>query len=48
MGTDIHAYAEFRNNFGQWEEIPDYKPLSDRDYGVFSFVAGVRFRNDFL
>ncbi|MGO0309572.1 hypothetical protein ACTL6P_23850 [Endozoicomonas acroporae] len=48
MGTDIHAYAEFRNNVGQWEEIPDYKPFSDRDYDVFSLFAGVRFRNDYV
>lgn len=47
MGTDIHVYAEFRNNAGQWEEISDYEPFGGRNYDVFSFFAGVRFRNDY-
>lgn len=47
MGADIHAYAEFRNNLGLWEEIQDYEPFSDRNYNVFSFFAGVRFGNDY-
>ena len=47
MGADIHAYAEFRNDAGQWQEIPQYEPFGSRDYNTFSFFAGVRFRNDF-
>ncbi|WP_257265085.1 hypothetical protein, partial [Endozoicomonas sp. ONNA2] len=39
MGTDIHVYAEFRNNAGQWEVIPDYEPFQDRNKKVFSFFS---------
>ena len=45
MGTDIHSYAEYRNNAGQWEEIPDYEPFGGRSSNIFSFLAGVRFNN---
>ena len=47
MGTDIHAYAELRNDAGQWEEIPNYEPFGGRNYDTFSLFAGVRFRNDY-
>ena len=47
MGADIHAYAEFRNDAGQWQAIREYEPFEGRNYNAFSFFAGVRFRNDF-
>lgn len=42
MGCDIHAYAERRNEAGQWEEIPDLQPFDWRSYSLFGWLAGVR------
>jgi hypothetical protein len=44
MGCDIHLYFEKKNNQGKWEKIEIDERLlpDDRDYQVFSFLAGVR------
>ena len=48
MGCDIHLLFEMKNLDGKWEQIPIDERLipSDRNYGVFGFLADVRTRND--
>lgn len=41
MGCDIHAYAERRNEQGEWELVPG-EVFDFRSYGIFAFLAGVR------
>ena len=46
MGCDIHLYIEKKGVNG-WEELPIAEELipDERDYEVFSFLAGVRGNN---
>lgn len=41
MGCDIHAFAEKRNEAGDWVLVTD-DVFDFRDYGIFAFLAGVR------
>lgn len=49
MGCDIHLYFEQKNMKGEWEEVKvDERILpDDRDYRLFTFLAGVRNYDDF-
>ena len=40
MGCDIHSLSQRLIN-NQWIDI-NYKPFDERDYSLFSFLAGVR------
>lgn len=42
MGCDIYAYAEKKDEQGQWVYLPDVSPFDIRNYTLFSFLAGVR------
>jgi hypothetical protein len=42
MGCDIHAHAEKRNERGRWIEVAIDEPFSNRNYGVYGFLADVR------
>lgn len=44
MGCDIHLHFEKKNKEGKWEPIVIDKKLipDDRNYDVFTFLAGVR------
>jgi hypothetical protein len=49
MGCDIHLYFEKKNKQGVWEKIEiDERILpDDRNYRLFSFLAGVRNYEEF-
>lgn len=42
MGCDIHVRVERRNKKGEYKHIHGFAPFSNRDYGTFGFLAGVR------
>lgn len=44
MGCDIHLHFEKKNSAGVWEKlhVPEALIPDDRDYRVFTFLAGVR------
>lgn len=42
MGCDIHVFAEKKDDKGNWKSIPRFSVFQDRNYTVFSFLAGVR------
>lgn len=50
MGCDIHPFLEKKidgkwqavGEMNQWGSLEEYEPLSDRDYYLFSILAGVR------
>ena len=42
MGCDIHVFAEKKDDKGTWKSIPRFSVFQDRNYTVFSFLAGVR------
>ena len=44
MGCDIHAYLEKKSKTGSYEYVADV--FDDRDYNLFSFLAGVRNYNE--
>lgn len=45
MGCDIHAFAERRNESGEWVLVKD-GVFGFRSYGIFAFLAGVRNYSD--
>ena len=42
MGADIHVCVETQNEQGVWKHDSDVDVLSDRNYGIFGFLANVR------